>query len=289
MGGSVRAGVGPLLYSALVSGIHDRARQGFGRAGAVAAYERGRPGYPEEAVAELVRRLRVAPGATVLDLAAGTGKLTRQLLATGADLVAVEPVAAMRERLARALAPRPGKAPGGPAWVRVVGGTAEAIPLRDGSLDAVTVGQAFHWFDGPRAVAELHRILRPGGRLGLIWNVRDESRPAVAAITAILDRHAGDAPRYRDGRWRAAFDAGDGFTPLAERTFHHLHRLERAAVLDRFASISFIAALPDADRARVLAEIDQVIAAEPSLAGQDRIGLPYRTDLYWCTRRDDAE
>jgi SAM-dependent methyltransferase len=289
MGGSVRAGVGPLLYSALVSGIHDRARQGFGRAGAVAAYERGRPGYPEEAVAELVRRLRVAPGATVLDLAAGTGKLTRQLLATGADLVAVEPVAAMRERLARALAPRPGKAPGGPAWVRVVGGTAEAIPLRDGSLDAVTVGQAFHWFDGPRAVAELHRVLRPGGRLGLIWNVRDESRPAVAAITAILDRHAGDAPRYRDGRWRAAFDAGDGFTPLAERTFHHLHRLERAAVLDRFASISFIAALPDADRARVLAEIDQVIAAEPSLVGQDRIGLPYRTDLYWCTRRDDAE
>jgi SAM-dependent methyltransferase len=272
-----------------VSGIHDRARQGFGRAGAVAAYERGRPGYPEEAVAELVRRLGVAPGATVLDLAAGTGKLTRQLLATGADLLAVEPVAAMRDRLARALAPGPGDAPGRPAWVRVVGGTAEAIPVRDGSLDAVTVGQAFHWFDGPRAVAELHRVLRPGGWLGLIWNVRDESRPAVAAITAILDRHAGDAPRYRDGRWRAAFDAGDGFTPLGQRTFHHLHHLDRAAVLDRFASISFIAALPDADRARVLAEIDRVIDAEPSLAGQDRIGLPYRTDLYWCQRRGDRE
>jgi SAM-dependent methyltransferase len=273
-----------------VSGIHDRARQGFGRAGAVAAYERGRPGYPEEAVAELVHRLRMAPGATVLDLAAGTGKLTRQLLATGADLLAVEPVAAMRERLARALAPGPGEAPAGPAWVRVVGGTAEAIPLRNGSLDAVTVGQAFHWFDGPRALAELHRVLRPGGRLGLIWNARDESRPSVAAITAILDRHAGDAPRYRDGRWRAAFDAGGGgFTPLGHLTFRHLHHLDRAAALDRFASISFIAALPDADRARVLAEIDQVIAAELSLAGQDRIGLPYRTDLYWCQRRDDGE
>jgi SAM-dependent methyltransferase len=272
-----------LLYRGLVSGIHDRARQGFGRAGAVAAYERGRPGYPEEAVAELVRRLEVAPGATVLDLAAGTGKLTRQLLATGADLLAVEPVAAMRERLARALAPGP------VPWARVVGGTAEAIPLRDGSLDAVTVGQAFHWFDGPRAVAELHRVLRPGGRLGLIWNVRDESRPAMAAITAILDRHAGDAPRYRDGRWRAAFDAGDRFTPLGRRSFHHLHRLDRAAVLDRFASISFIAALRDADRARVLAEIDRVIAAEPPLAGPDRIGLPYRTDLYWCRRRGAGE
>jgi SAM-dependent methyltransferase len=192
----------------------------------------------------------------------------------------------MRERLARILASAPGNASGGPQpWVRVVGGTAEAIPVRDGSLDAVTVGQAFHWFDGSRAVAELHRVLRPGGRLGLIWNVRDESQPSVAAITAILDRHAGDAPRYRDGRWRAAFAAARGFTPLSEQTFHHLHHLDRAAVLDRFASISFIAALPAADRAGVLAEIDQVIAADPSLAGQDPIGLPYRTDLYWCERR----
>jgi SAM-dependent methyltransferase len=256
-------------------GVHEGARLGFGTARAVAAYERGRPGYPPEALAELIRVLAIGRGAAVLDLAAGSGKLTRQLLPAGAGLVAVEPSPAMRERLAAA-------APG----VRVLEGTAEAIPLPDGSLDAVTVGQAFHWFDAPRAVAELHRVLRPGGRLGLIWNVRDESRPPMTAVTAILDRHAGDAPRYRDGRWRAAFDAGAGFTPLGERTFHHLHHLDRAAALDRFASISFIAALPDAERARVLAEIDRVIAAEPSLAGQDRIGLPYRTDLFWCERRD---
>jgi SAM-dependent methyltransferase len=209
----------------------------------------------------------------VLDLAAGTGKLTRQLMATGATLVAVEPVAAMRAQLARLAAGE------------VLGGTAEAIPLRDGSLDAVTVGQAFHWFDAGRAVAELGRVLRPGGRLGLIWNARDESRPWVAEIGAILDRHAGDAPRYRDGRWRAAFDAADRFTPLRHRAFHHLHHLDRAAVLDRFASISFIAALPDTARARVLDEIGRVIDAESSPAGQDRIGLPYRTDLYWCERR----
>jgi len=273
-----------------MTGIHDQARKGFGQAGAVAAYERGRPGYPAEAVAELVRVLGLAPGATVLDLAAGTGKLTRQLLATGAALLAVEPVAAMRERLARILASAPGNASGGPQpWVRVVGGTAEAIPVRDGSLDAVTVGQAFHWFDAPRAVAELHRVLRPGGRLGLIWNVRDESQPSVAAITAILDRHAGDAPRYRDGRWRAALAAADGFTPLSERNFHHLHHLDRASVLDRFASISFIAALPAADRALVLGEIDQVVAADPSLAGQHPTGLPYRTDIYWCERRGDGD
>jgi SAM-dependent methyltransferase len=258
-------------------GVHEEARRGFGTARSVAAYERGRPGYPAEAVAELVQVLGIGPGATVLDLAAGSGKLTRQLLPAGAGLVAVEPSPAMRERLAAA-------APG----VRVLEGTAEAIPLPDGSLDAVTVGQAFHWFDGPRAVAELHRVLRPGGRVGLLWNVRDESVPWMARITAIVDRHAGDTPRYRDGRWRAAFDASADFTPLQARRFRHRHELDRAALLDRFASISFIATLPDATRAGALAEIEQVVEAEPSLAGPGPVALPYRTDLFFTERLDLA-
>jgi SAM-dependent methyltransferase len=179
----------------------------------------------------------------------------------------------MRERLA-------GAGPG----VRVLAGTAEAVPLAGGAVDAVTVGQAFHWFDGPRAVAELHRVLRPGGRVGLLWNVRDESVPWMAAVTAILDRHAGDAPRHRDGRWRAAFDAVAGFTPLRVRRFRHRHELDRAALGDRFASISFVAALPDTTRARVLAEIEQVVAAEPTLAGAGPVAVPYRTDLFWTER-----
>jgi SAM-dependent methyltransferase len=256
-------------------GVHEEARRGFGTARAVAAYERGRPGYPAEAVAELVEVLAIAPGATVLDLAAGSGKLTRQLVPAGARLLAVEPSAAMRERLAAA-------APG----VRVLDGTAEAIPLPDGSLDAVTVGQAFHWFDGPRAVAELHRVLRPGGRVGLVWNVRDESVPWMAAVTAILDRHAGDTPRYRDGRWRIAFDAAPGFTPLQGRRYRHRHELDRAALLDRAASISFVAALPDAARAQLLAEIGRVVDAEPSLAGPGPLVVPYRTELFWAERLD---
>jgi SAM-dependent methyltransferase len=255
-------------------GVHEQARLGFGTARAVAAYERGRPGYPPEAVAELVRMLAIGRGAAVLDLAAGSGKLTRQLLPAGAGLAAVEPSPAMRERLAAA-------APG----VRVLEGTAEAIPLPDGSLDAVTVGQAFHWFDGPRAVAELQRVLRPGGRVGLVWNVRDESVPWMARVTAIVDRHAGDTPRYRDGRWRAAFDASTGFTPLQVRRFRHRHELDRERLLDRFASISFVAALPDAARARVLADIEQVVEAEPSLAGPGPVMVPYRTDLFWAERR----
>ena len=239
----------------------------------MAAYERGRPGYPAGAVDELVRVLGVGPGATVLDLAAGSGKLTRQLVPAGATLLAVEPSAAMRERLA-----------GLAAGVRVLAGTAEAVPVPDGAVDAVTVAQAFHWFDGPKAVAELHRVLRPGGRVGLLWNVRDESVPWMAAVSAILDGHAGDAPRYRDGRWRAAFDAAAGFTPLQVRRFRHRHELDRAALGDRFASISFVAALPDTTRARVLAEIEEVAAAEPSLAGPGPVTVPYRTDLFWTER-----
>jgi SAM-dependent methyltransferase len=251
-------------------GVHDEARRGFGTARAVAAYERGRPGYPPEAVAELVRVLGIAPGATVLDLAAGSGKLTRQLVPAGARLLAVEPSSAMRQRLAAT-------APG----VRVLEGTAEAVPLPDGSLDAVTVGQAFHWFDGRRAVAELRRVLRPGGRVGLLWNVRDESVAWMARVTAIIDRHAGDTPRYRDGRWRAAFDAAAAFTPLQGRRFPHRHEVDRAALLDRFASTSFVAALPDATRRDVLAEIERVVEAEPSLARPGPVPVPYRTDLFW--------
>ena len=251
------------------------ARRGFVTRRAVAAYERGRPGYPPEAVAELVRVLGVAPGTTLLDLAAGSGKLTRQLLPAGAELVAVEPSAAMRERLAAA-------APG----VEVLEGTAEAIPLPDGALDAVTVGQAFHWFDGPAAVAELHRVLRPGGRVGLIWNVRDESVPWMARITAIIDRHAGDTPRYRDGRWRAAFDAAPGFTPLQARRFRHHHELDRAALLDRFASISCGPGGRPPPRGGARAENDAGGAPAPALPGRGRVAVPYRTDLFWTGRRD---
>ncbi len=128
----------------------DDAAEGVGRA--ADAYERGRPAYPVPAVAWLAEALGVAPGTVVVDLGAGTGKLTRMLAAYGATLVAVEPVAAMRAKLAASM-------PG----MRALEGTAESMPLPDGSADAVTVGQAFHWFDGERALAEIHRVLRPHG------------------------------------------------------------------------------------------------------------------------------
>jgi ubiquinone/menaquinone biosynthesis C-methylase UbiE len=130
--------------------VHEAAARGFARS--ADAYDRARPDYPAPAIAWLRERLDLHPGRTVVDLAAGTGKLTRPLAATGATVVAIEPVAEMRARI-------------GPAAERALDGTAEAMPLPDGSADAVTVGQAFHWFDGPAALAEIHRVLRPAARL----------------------------------------------------------------------------------------------------------------------------
>jgi SAM-dependent methyltransferase len=175
--------------------IHRVAAEGFARA--AGAYDRGRPGYPGAAIAFLVSRLPA--GATVLDLAAGTGKLTRPLLDAGLAVVAVEPVAEMRAGL--------------PASARPMHGTAEAIPLGEGAVDAVAVGQAFHWFEGDAALAEIHRVLRPGGTLALLWNRRLEGDPVNRALDELLEPHRAGAPTHRWDSWRAAFERTNLFGP----------------------------------------------------------------------------
>jgi ubiquinone/menaquinone biosynthesis C-methylase UbiE len=247
--------------------IHPSAR---GFAVGSKAYERGRPGYHPQAVAWLGERLGLGPERTVVDVAAGTGKLTRLLVATGADVVAVEPVAEMRARLAEAV-------PG----VRAQAGTAEALPLRAASVDAVTVAQAFHWFDGPAALTEFARVLRPGGGLGLLWNVRDEGDPVQAAITEIIEPLRGDTPTHRTGAWRRAFDDDRRrFTPLVEhRVGYEQGPLDAEGLADRVASTSFIAALADGRRAEVL---DRVRALVPPGRA---VTVRYTTLAYRCRRR----
>jgi SAM-dependent methyltransferase len=247
-------------------GPHPTAAAGFGRA--ADAYERGRPGYPQDAVDHIAAALRLRPGATVLDLAAGTGKLTRMLVATGADVIAVEPVDAMREVLARTV-PR--------AEVRT--GTAEAIPAADASLDGVTVAQAFHWFEPARALAEIHRVLRPGGGLALVWNAFDTSADWVAALQALVQPHRRGEPQYGRGDPREAIEATGLFGRVSERTFGLVQRLDTAGLLDRIGSTSYIAALPDAGRERLFAEVRELAAGLPR-----PIELPYRTDTFVARR-----
>lgn len=249
--------------------IHTTAAKGF--AAGADAYERGRPEYSAEAVARLIDELRIGPGGRVLDLAAGTGKLTRQLAPTGAEIVAVEPIAAMRAKLAASL-------PG----VEALEGTAERIPLPDESVDAVVVGQAFHWFDSHRAVREIHRVLRPNGAVGLIWQSRNPMRPWIERLDEIIDRADDGHPRFRTGEWGRGFDETTLFEPLQHATFGHLQRGSPDTIVDRVASISYIAARPALDRERILDEVRRLLATDPDTAGREVIELPYLANVYWA-------
>lgn len=237
--------------------IHPAAR-GFARS--AAAYARGRPDYPDEAVDRLVFAL---PGSDVVDLAAGTGKLTRSLCARGCDVVAVEPVAEMRAAI---------QAP-----ARAVDGTAEATGLPGASADGVTVAQAFHWFDGPRALAEIHRVLRPGGVLALIWNGRHMEDEIHERIEALLAPHRGSVPAHRRERWREAFAGSPHFGPLREQTFANEQVLDADGIADRIGSISFVAMLAEAEREALLRQAR-------ALAGGGVVTLRYVVELQLAPR-----
>jgi SAM-dependent methyltransferase len=157
--------------------------------------------------------------------------------------------------------------------------------LPEASVDAVTVGQAFHWFRGREALAEIHRVLRPSGRLGLIWNFRDEAVPWVAELTRIMEPHRGSAPRAAAGTWREAFERTALFGPLERASFRHIHRLTPDGVVARVASVSFVAALAEPERATVLESVRELLARDPDTRGRAEVELPYRTDVYWCARR----
>jgi MOSC domain-containing protein YiiM/SAM-dependent methyltransferase len=252
--------------------IHEQAAKGF--AAGVDAYERGRPEHSSESVDLLARELGFGRGSRVVDLGAGTGKLTRQLVATGAEVLAIEPIPEMRARLERAL-----------PQVEALAGTAEDLPLPNHSVDAVLVAQAFHWFDALRALSEIRRVLQPGGGLGLVWQARDASVPWVARLNEIIDAADDGHPRFRTGAWREAFENTALFEPLREATLASVQRATPEEIVDRVASISYIAAMRKEHREPVLADVRRLLATEEATAGREIIDLPHVVHVYWARVR----
>jgi SAM-dependent methyltransferase len=252
--------------------IRAAAARGFGRG--AADYEQARPSYPAAAIDHIVEGCALGPGRVVVDVAAGTGKLTRLLLPCGAEVSAVEPVPEMRAELARVL-PR----------VEVLDGTAEDLPLMSASVDAVTVAQAFHWFDVPAALGESHRVLRLGGWLVLVWNVRDSSVDWVRRFGGLLVE-AGGAKPYEEGTdWPAVVAAHGGFTVAEETRFVNPQRLRADDLITRAASTSFVSALPDDEREACLDRVRDLVANHADLAGRSDIVFPHETVVYRARRR----
>jgi SAM-dependent methyltransferase len=252
--------------------VHNVAAAGFNDPG---DYEAARPSYPPDAVEWFVEHLRIAPGRRVADVAAGTGKLTRLLAPSGAALLGVEPVPGMRETFHRLLPELP-----------LVAGTAEAMPFRAATFDAITVAQAWHWFDHERATAEMARVLKPGSRLGLVWNARDRSEPWVDAVWSIMDRVEKKAPwrdheNWRDSATREMPGFGGG---LHSAEFRHLQAITPEGVVQRVASVSHVAVLPEAEREAVLDEVRHLLATHPAVRGRETVEIPYRVDCFWTER-----
>jgi ubiquinone/menaquinone biosynthesis C-methylase UbiE len=252
-----------------VSRVHPVAAAGFGAAADV--YERARPTYPADAVEWLVERAGLRSGRTVVDLGAGTGKLTRLLVQSGANVIAVEPVAEMRAKLEELL-------PG----FETVDGTAEQLPLADASADVITVAQAFHWFDHERALPELHRVLRDDGLLVLVWNMRDLDDPLQRGVEELLAPVRRSPTASLETDWRAPLTESPLFGEMETRMFRHAQQLTIQDLLDRVSSTSYVATMAPAEREELLARVRALAAGR-----SEPFPFPYVTEVQVVPRSRD--
>jgi SAM-dependent methyltransferase len=243
--------------------VDPRAATGFGRD--AEAYERGRPTYAPAAIDHLAREFGLSAASTVLDLAAGTGKLTRSLIPRAGRVIAVEPSPAMRAELRRQV----------PA-ADILEGSAEAIPLEDASLDAVFVGQAFHWFRAAEALEEIARVLRPGGGLALLWNHARWKMRWLERFKALVDPPRAAAGEFPSDDWKEALERDNRFGPRSDAEFPHVHRVGIDDFLALVGSWSWIANLERAERSTLLDEVRVLTGEQPVLE------LDYVTEVYSC-------
>ena len=248
--------------------VHEAANSGYSRNASV--YNSGRPTYHPDLARRVVDRYG---SGVVVELGAGTGIFTRQIVDLGASVIAIEPVVSMRSALAEAVPE---------ADVRL--GAAEDIPMDDNSADTIVASQSFHWFNYREALDEIHRVIKPGGHLLTVWNVRDESVDWVASYTKIVDTYVGDTPRHRNMGWRRAINSDARFGSIDEWRIDNPMSTTVDGVVNRALSTSFIGALPDSVQAEVADEVRSLV--EPL---GDKFDYPYISQLQAWRALADGE
>ncbi len=231
-------------------------------------YDRFRPGFPD-AAADLIVPM---PVGVALDLGAGTGKFTERLVGRADRLIAVEPSEQM-------LAVLRAKLPAVEAHI----GTAEEIPAEDASAEVVTVAQAFHWFDREPACTEIRRVLVSGGTLGLLWNRADPACSWDRACSRVAHPWLSDEMPVSN----SAQDLLPGFSEPEHREIPWSERITRADYIARWLTVSSFLAASEADRVRMVADVERILDTDPATAGSDEFDLPQITDVYVYQRLDD--
>jgi SAM-dependent methyltransferase len=230
-------------------------------------YDLARPEWPVE-----VARWFVPEDATlVVELGAGTGKLTRAVSELGVRVLAVEPDVRMRAVLQR-------------DGFDGVEGSAEEIPGGDAEADAIVGGSCIHWFDLERALPEIHRVIRPGGRFGFGWNGRDARHPTIARMNDAIYAAAPSRTRWRDRDWASEVTAAGLFEDVEQTVFEHVHELPREALDAHLWSYATIASLPDGERERLFATVAEILDSDPDVSDGERLRLPFAVPAFRATR-----
>lgn len=240
-----------------------------------ALYAATRPGYPRECLKWLRYDLNLRPGTKVLEVGAGTGKFTSLLLEVGADVIAVEPLTEMRAHLVSAF-------PG----VRALSDTAQKLSLPDSSIDAIVCAQSFHWFCTAETVAEFHRVLKPGGRVGIVCNQRDEGVEWVARLSKLVEPYRAKRPANADPQ--SLFTAA-GFSTQSESQAPNDHKgPAEVVVVEATRTRSFVAALPQKEQSSLLIQVRALVESTPKLAGKTEVCFPYTTRMLTFTKLKDS-
>lgn len=248
--------------------IHPTAEQGFGQDASM--YEYARPNYPSAITSWLTEDMGLNSSTTAIDLAAGTGKFTHYLAETQSKIIAVEPVKAMAEQFEQ-------QHPNIP----LISAFSHDIPLENQSVDAIVSAQAFHWFAHIDTLQEVHRLLKPEGHFGLIWNYRDTSYPWVQAISEVIASFEDNTPRFHHQKWQYAFEHQNLFLKKSEKEFSYTHTgTVDKVVCQRLRSTSFIAALPLNEQERIQKTLESIVYDYLNKTTTDIIDFPYCTYAY---------